>query len=126
MKGSRDILGTSIIQFAKIIAQKRNRPFLNEVAGEPVDAEINHGRWIVRCPICSGAELADPEEPVFLCLSCFNEGNDGKLLPIHFPHDYLAIESALAKRGKIETQNWLPGETSEDIERENLKNGGAR
>ena len=87
-----------------------------------VRAEINHGRWIARC-LCGGAEDVAPAEPVFYCLSCGNADNDGRVMTIEFPADRAAIEEALLKRPEMETRNWLPGESVDDLITENRKHG---
>lgn len=125
MKKSKDILGLSAREFAHVIARKRGKRILEEIIGDPVHAEINHGRWIARCPFCSGAEIADYDDPIFMCLSCFNESNGGRFIPVEFPVDHLEIENELTKRKKTENQNWIPGESLEDIIKETRDKGGA-
>jgi len=89
-----------------------------------VQAEINHGRWIAHCA-CGGAEDVAPAEPVFYCLSCGNADNDGRVMKIEFPDpsDREAIEAELLKRPEMETRNWLPSETMDDLIAENRKHG---
>lgn len=67
------------------------------VGGAPVIARIDHGRWIADCE-CKGAEYVDPDEPVFLCLSCLNQGNGGHMRPVKFPSpkDRAKIEKNLS------------------------------
>ena len=73
--------------------------------GPPLDARINHGRWLVRCPYCVGAELVDPDDPFFFCLSCGNEGSRGRERRVRFPDKRKEIEDALEGRRR-ENQNW--------------------
>jgi len=54
------------------------------VAGDPVFALIDFGRWSARCE-CGGSEYVDPDEPVFYCFSCGNVDNGGALRPVKFP-----------------------------------------
>lgn len=82
---------------------------------KPIPAEINHGRWIVRCPYCSGAELADTADPRFFCLSCLNEEAGGKWLPVQFPANREELEKALLERKQVETRSWLPHESLTDL-----------
>ena len=44
---------------------------------EKLKAYQNHGRWIVGCPDCNGAELVDPKRPdaVVICQSCYTLNN---------------------------------------------------
>lgn len=91
--------------------------------GKAVEAEINCGRWIARCK-CGGAEVVDPDEPIFMCLSCGNKKNKGLLLPVTFPDKDARkmIENCLAVR-EIENCNWKFGEQVADLRKENLSRG---
>lgn len=55
-----------------------------ETRGFAVFAEIDFGRWIARCE-CGGAEMVDPDEPVFFDFSCANRENNHALRPVIFP-----------------------------------------
>lgn len=88
-----------------------------------VRAEINHGRWLVRCPFCSGAEEADPGEPVFYCLSCGNADFGGRVMNVEFPADREAIEMVLLARPDIGSRNWSFEESLEDSALENVEHG---
>lgn len=90
---------------------------------DPVLAYINHGRWIVDCPFCSGAELIFQDTVAFLCLSCFNQAVHFKSLPIAFPLNVIEIEGILEKRPMPSTRNWLPDETAKMLKDENKKMG---
>lgn len=91
-------------------------------AAEAVVAYVNHGRWVADCPdpACAGAELVDPAEPLFYCLSCYNAAVGGAWRPVRFPPRSArqAIEQALLERARPERRNWYPGETVEDLRRE--------
>ena len=99
------------------------------VQGE-LRAYINHGRWMVECPLqgCEHAVIASMEEPVFFCSACGNVGNDGHSFGVVFPRWWRALERELIKRpipmGKTRmsasTRNWRPGESLNDIKRENI------
>ncbi len=95
-----------------------------------VKAHLNHGRWIVDCPLeregqpCGGAECVTEDDRIFLCLSCGNEQAGGDFLKVRFP--------AKASRGRFEKslamrpeslRNWIPGETPAKIADENRKHG---
>lgn len=84
----------------------------------PLKAEVNHGRWICRCPFCNGAEFVFLNDPLFLCTSCLNDGT-GEYIRIKIPKSNKAIENILNKR-KIENRNWtdekLSGLTVENLE----------
>lgn len=101
-------------------------PAPDEVAdGEEVVAYVNHGRWVADCPsaACTGAELVDPEDPRFYCLSCYNAPFGGRWLRVRFPPERQrrAIERALLERPRARNRNWLPGETVELLEEEHRR-----
>jgi len=113
--------GTKLVAWLATQAGAMWLPFKVSVQGA-VKAEINHGRWIVRCPACSGAEEADPGEPIFYCLSCGNDENGGHVMQVVFPDDRAAIEAALLRR-EMGNRNWAPGESLSDLEMENAEHG---
>lgn len=88
-----------------------------------IEAEINHGRWLARCPACHGAEEADPGEPIFYCLSCGNADNGGQVMEAIFPDNMDLIEQALLIRPDMGSRNWSPGEKFDDLLRENAEHG---
>jgi hypothetical protein len=93
--------------------------------GPALAAEINHGRWIVRCPACGGAEMVDPSDPRFFCLSCHNEAHGGKWLPVKLPSasHRSKLEAELLKRPRSPNRNWLPGETLKQLQGDNTRMG---
>jgi hypothetical protein len=61
------------------------------VKGQAVEAVVDHGRLIVRCPFCAtGAEIVDVDDPRFFCLECLNAEAGGRFVPINVPADYQA------------------------------------
>jgi hypothetical protein len=93
----------------------------------PIQACVNAGRWIVRCPDCPGAAFVWIEQPLYFCASCFNGavGNRWRpvlLLPVE---QRTAIERALLKRPLPQNRNWEPWETLEMLERDNEQHGAA-
>lgn len=89
---------------------------------EPVHAFVNHGNWLVRCPYCNGAEYAF-EEGWFFCCSCKNSYIGHKYQRLVFPEERAEIEALLAYRPLL-NRNWNPGETLEDLQRENEEHAG--
>jgi len=89
----------------------------------PAIAFINHGRWMALCPDpdCAGAEVVTSSDRVFMCLSCGNIENKGRLYPVKFPTELKEISRQLSKRPRI-YRNWHPHETVEDLARENEEN----
>ena len=88
----------------------------------PLPARAEHGRWLVDCPGCSGAELADISEPVFLCLSCGNAFAGHLPVRVKFPKKVREVEAILEKRPR-ENQNWSDKESMEDLVAENARRG---
>lgn len=88
-------------------------------SGEPVPAVANHGRWIVRCPDCHGAQLTHPADPRFLCNDCGNVGNARAFRPVAWPKDHEKISALLDERAEEALRSWVPGETVADLRAEN-------
>jgi hypothetical protein len=79
-------------------------------------SELNHGRWIVKCPVCPMAWLEHLVPEV-----CTNCGTEITVVP---PGDKerLAIHHAVHLR-PVENQNWAPGEPVDQLLAENIENG---
>jgi hypothetical protein len=92
-------------------------------AGEAIHARVHRGYWIVDCPTCRSAELAWRDDPRFLCTSCLNQANGGRCWPVAFPRNASAIEAVLRLRPDPATRDWLPGEGTARLRRENLDHG---
>jgi hypothetical protein len=100
-------------------------PPLDAVSGDPLPAMVDANRWIVHCPTCSGAEFAWKTAKLFLCVTCWNGGNDEPYTfrPVKFPPRMKAIERALMVRPVPASRNWTPSETVADLEAENEAHG---
>jgi len=85
-----------------------------------VYAEVNHGRWIAKCPFCAGAELAMGD--AFFCQSCKMVVNGGRPISLNWPAARASIEHLLGKR-PLANRNWLPGESVDMLRAENLMHG---
>lgn len=92
-------------------------------ASAAVEAVVNHGRWIVSCPDCNGAQLACASDRRFLCNECGNVTVGGKFRPVIWPRNLDAIEARLVRRTVKVARNWSPGETLADLDAENDANG---
>jgi hypothetical protein len=91
-----------------------------------VRAEVNHGRWIARCPFCPSAQIVSPEDPRFLCAGsdgCANALVRGAFVAVEFPARRAEVETALLARPDRTTRNWRPGEAVADLIEENAANG---
>lgn len=86
-----------------------------------VAVSVNHGRWVVDCPDCAGAQLACKTDHRFMCNECGNVVVGGLWRTVDWPDDAagLQIEAALKVR-PIANQNWIPSESVEDLLAENL------
>lgn len=87
IKTAADVHKMPLDKFVGNIVNMRraNVALPKSVSRTTVTAEINYGRWVVRCPFCAGAEMGDPEDKRFFCLSCYNEKAGGKWLKVKFP-----------------------------------------
>ncbi len=84
----------------------------------PVDARVNHGRWIVDCPNCKSGALTHPDWRIACCGEC------GCVMPVvTVPTDADVIAALLLRRPTREVQNWFPHESVQDLERENAQHG---
>jgi|ETNmetMinimDraft_23_1059889.scaffolds.fasta_scaffold120158_2 hypothetical protein len=93
-----------------------------------VQAYINHGRWVIECPDCNGAQIASEEERRFWCLGCGNASVNFAWRHVRMPRERADIEAVLLRRpaarsDKAITRNWLPGETLRELEMENASHG---
>jgi hypothetical protein len=82
-----------------------------------VEARVNHGRWIVDCPYCPGAEMARADG--FFCCDCRNTDAEGDTLTVQFPAEREEIERLLLVRPVMADRNWRPGESLENLVTEN-------
>ena len=97
------------------------------IKGE-LTAQVNHGRWLVQCPICPSAAYAPREVPLFYCVECGSKENAGYWYRVIYPDQKRRIEALLLKRPAVlprsaANRNWTPGETIADVERDNIAHG---
>ena len=90
-----------------------------------VAAHVNHGRWIVECPDCHGAQFACPDDRRFMCNYCANAMVGGMWRPVTWPKNRAAIEEALMARKLPNHRNWFPHESAADLRAENKMHGVA-
>lgn len=94
-------------------------------------AEVNHGRWIAKCPLvyagvrCSGAELVSVTSGLFFCCGCRNAAVGHAYLRVSMPNarSRAAIDRTLTSRPLEESRNWNPGEKLATLEAENRERG---
>jgi len=101
-------------------------PENRDTTGDPLPVVVNANRWVVACPECGGAEFAWPEDPWFLCGSCFNAATGGKWRPVLWPGDteITEVEDTLSARSNPFTRNWNAEEADVgDLKAENVANG---
>ena len=89
--------------------------------GGMIQARIEAWRWLMECPDCHDCLFAEPQWG-FLCPNCANVANDGRYRPVVWPVDPAAIEAVLSVR-PVENRNWTPGESLDDLRRENQEHG---
>lgn len=79
--------------------------------GEDIEVEVNHGRWVVECPDCHGAQLACRTDRRFMCNECGNVTIGGEWRKVAWPANAQEIEAILSERPRDRNRNWRPGET---------------
>jgi hypothetical protein len=85
---------------------------------------VNQGRWMASCPFgCGEAQVTSETDHRWYCTTCSNFGGGGKWVPTIWPDNQADIETALVVRPPV-FQNWVPGETVEQLLAENLANAG--
>ena len=100
----------SVTERIIVLATLFNHKFVNDrVAGVPVNARIDWGRWIADCE-CGGAEYVDPNEPLFFCMSCGNKITSGRARKVIFPKNIDEIETKTMKNTDPAWQCWKEGE----------------
>jgi len=92
-------------------------------AGRELGAFVNDGRWLVQCDACYSAQLASRADHRFYCIECLNGCVQGNWRPVRWPADAAAIETALAARPRRDLQNWVWGQTADDLAAANAKHG---
>jgi hypothetical protein len=112
------------------------------ISGAPVAAFVDHGRILAQCDICGSHEYVDPDNRIFYCMGCGNNGSTAAR-PVEFPDDWAQIEAALSARPIVEgfgrdwiekvmrstpgiadlARAWRPGVSAAQLEAEN-KDGG--
>jgi hypothetical protein len=88
IRTAADVHKAPLDRFVAGVLQARRlaiKPPKETAEGIVLRAEINHGRLIVCCPFCLGAEMADPKDKRFFCLSCYNEQVGGKWIKVSIP-----------------------------------------
>jgi hypothetical protein len=85
---------------------------------ESTPAQVNAGRWIAMCFWCKDGMSTSPEIPVAGCTSCGAWYLEGR---VTFPETAGKIESILCMRPVKENQNWLLGETLDDLRIQNIE-----
>lgn len=124
----QDLQTGNLDQFVGAVRRRQGRQGLvhpQPAAAPTVKAEVNYGRWIAHCPVCPGAEMVDPEDPRFFCLSCDNAAFGRRMLRVEFPDPITrgVIERLLLARPVPQTRNWLPHETVLHLRQENAAHG---
>lgn len=86
------------------------------VAGDfTIAAEIDNGRWIVKCPNCGGAQIASRKDRRFFCLDCLNdyEPARGRWVRVIWPAKAIEIENQIQGEPERTRQNWRPEDGNE-------------
>jgi hypothetical protein len=82
----------------------------------PIQACINHGRWVALCD-CGAGMAIDPDWPEARCFGC---GTVHHVIVV--PADRATIETVLLARPP-QHRHWAPTETVDDLRAENRRHG---
>lgn len=115
-RGQRRLAGT----LAPLTDEEKLRIIDDRSVG-PVHAyaRVNAGRWVVDCPSpnCNSAQMASYGDRRFFCCDCAMEELGGKWAKVLWPDNHLEVENWLSNRIDA-VKHWNPGETGEDIARQ--------
>ena len=126
------------IPYLIFVAQKYAEEGLTRILGglPPTDrirgivpVSVNHGRWMIDCPNvgCNNALIASRETPLFICTECGSPENDHSWYAVLYPANKVEIEEVLLRRRALHPfknaahRNWLAGETTDDLRRQNFE-----
>ena len=87
-------------------------------------AYVSGGRWIAECEGCETAVVVDDEDLLFYCPGCATNGYWQRVI---LPDEREEIERLLLLRPgwqfNAPRRNWFPGESVQDLQRENVEHG---
>ena len=105
-----------------------------------VQVYLNHGRWVIDCPVCNSGLMA--KDSFMVCVACYpnlmskHESSrlravkvatmQGNLLELNWPDNKYEIDEVVKDRPVV-NQNWKPneGNTMESMRAENAAHGVA-
>lgn len=82
----------------------------------PVEAYVNHGRWVADCRWCGTGMFTRPDWAVAYCAECGAKYDRGK---VKFPPTHEEIAKLLCRRVRRDQQNWKATQSVEDLCAEN-------
>jgi hypothetical protein len=110
---------------ALVLKMLASRGISEKAQSQPLAAHINCGRWVTPCE-CGGGIWSQPGWAFAACVDC-GRSWESVLFPSH--DDLVAFDAVLSLRPSTGVgrrwYSWIPGQTVEDIERENLRHGWA-
>lgn len=89
---------------------------------DALPVRVERGAWIVDCP-CGGAQFASRTDHRVYCPDCLNEWAGGAWVATAWPAEVDEIERLLLARSMTVNRNWVPGETTADLQAENDAHG---
>jgi hypothetical protein len=85
---------------------------------EGLSVFYDHGRWLTVCPNEPlGSIIVIPEQVTVACPRC------GRRWPLSWPAEREEIERICLFRPEARNRSWKPGETVDDLRRENEAHG---
>ncbi len=95
-----------------------------EATGQPIEARVDLGRWLISCEDCGSGFCIEPDVPIFMCPKC---DRSGKWRPVVLPSERAEIEEILLLRPGFREANknrfWFPGETVDQLAEESFVHG---
>lgn len=95
------------------------------VEGDPLVVRVDHGRWLVECPVCGEAQYAGRHDRRFLCITCYRSGEWRAWRAVEWPtDDEIDVAERLLRARAVRARNWRPDrEPIEHLARENAVRG---
>jgi hypothetical protein len=95
-------LGMTYREFVEFLCKNaRHKPNWGQVdTNSPIKAIVAGGRWLAECE-CGGTYYVEPTDPLAFCDTCGNLLQSGKMRPVVFPPNRVAIEATLLERKMV-------------------------
>ncbi|TXS20202.1 hypothetical protein EAO70_09315 [Streptomyces sp. adm13(2018)] len=100
-----------VVRWYEMRAQRRLPVTDAVLLGQPLYAQINHGRWVANCS-CMSAQIVTPADPRMWCVECHTGW-----WQVVFPADVDAVEQQLLDLPVSSLPTWMPSSSSSSTSR---------